>query len=197
MILDFIAEYISDDQRCCRDWRTIAASLLIVYLTILRLARWKHQRHLDAQIPSDIIANLRTAHAIHVDTIHRDQYYFSRKAVELGMLKTFAIPSISKLLAATGEFRDRTETRSEDVDLLVSEFLEHCPLDSSRARLAIGRMNAIHSKYKIANEDYVYVLCVFACQAIMWIDENAWRNVHPNEKIAVSFHYYVYVGDGT
>ena len=166
-------------------------SVVILYITFLRYLRWRHLRDLDEQpplYPADDDDIIRRAHAMHVDTILRDQYFLTRKGVELGLIKTFAIPSISRLLAGTGEFRRNTERRSEDVDLLVMEFLEHNPLDSSRARLALRRMNAIHAKYKgkISNEDYVYVLCVFACQSIMWIDRYAWSNVHPIERQAVS-----------
>jgi len=167
-------------------FKAFAVTLLIMYLAILRYMRWRYLRNLDAQTPH--ISDLRTAHAIHVDTIHRDQYFLARQGIEHGLVKTFAIPSISKLLSATGEFRRHTERRSEDVDLLVSEFLEHCPIDSSRARLAIRRMNAMHAKYKIANGDYVYVLCIFACQALMFIDKHGWRRIHKNEKIAVSYY---------
>jgi len=177
-------------------WLPILLSIVVSYASLLRYLRWRHGRHLDDQPPLEHPAKhdddhddtVRRAHAIHVDTIHRDQPYLSRKGVELGLLKTFAVPSISRLLAATGQFRRHTERRSEDVDLLVSEFLEHCPLDSARARLAVRRMNAIHARYKgkISNEDYVYVLCVFACQAIMWIDRYGWRRVHPIERTAVS-----------
>ena len=161
-----------------------------MYLSFLRYLRWRHLRHHDEQpslSPPDDDDIIRRAHSIHVDTIHRDQYFLSRKGVELGLIKTFAIPSISKLLAGTGEFRRNTERRSEDADLLVMEFLEHPP-KSNRERLAIRRTNAIHAKYKgkISNEDYVYVLCVFACQAIMWIDRYSWRKVHPLERQAVS-----------
>lgn len=165
-------------------FKAFAVTLLITYFSIIRYMRWRYFRNLDAQSPH--ISHLRTAHAIHVDTIHRDQYFLARQGIEHGLVKTFAIPSISKLLAATREFRRNTERRSEDVDLLVSEFLEHCPVDSSRARLAIRRMNAIHAKYKIANSDYVYVLCIFACQAILFIENHGWRRIHENEKIAVS-----------
>ena len=171
-------------------WPTIHLSIFLVYLSFLRYLRWRHLRHLDEQpslSPPDDDDIIHRAHAIHVDTIHRDQYFLSRKGVEFGLIKTFAIPSISKLLAGTGEFRRNTEGRSEDVDLLVMEFLEHPP-KSNRERLAIRRMNAIHANYKgkISNEDYVYVLCVFACQAIMWIDRYSWREVHPLERQAVS-----------
>ena len=171
----------------CRhsSFKALAVALLTIYLAILRCMRWRYLRNLDAQTPR--ISDLRTAHAIHVDTIHRDQYFLARQGVEHGLVKTFAIPSISKLLSATGEFERNTERRSEDVDLLVSEFLEHCPVDSSRARLAIRRMNAMHAKYKIANRDYVYVLCIFACQAILFIEKHGWRRIHKNEKIAVSY----------
>lgn len=182
---------LSESHSLQTNWRPILSSIFLLYLSFLRYLRWRHLRHLDEQpplSPADDDDIIRRAHAIHVDTIHRDQYFLSRKGVELGLIKTFAIPSISKLLAGTGEFRRNTERRSEDVDLLVMEFLEHNPLDSNRARLALGRMNVIHAKYKnkISNEDYVYVLCVFACQAIIWINKYGWRRVHPIERTAVS-----------
>src|SRR5438093_9086823 len=79
------------------------------------------------------------------------------RGVEFALFRTFAVPSISALLDQTGEFRDRPQQRSDDTALLLSEILEH-GYDSARGRAAIRRMNKIHGRFNISNDDYRYVM---------------------------------------
>ncbi len=46
------------------------------------------------------------------------------RALEIGLFRTFCVPSISGLLDRTGEFRQRTQKRYDETDILVSELLE-------------------------------------------------------------------------
>src|SRR4249919_2786637 len=78
------------------------------------------------------------------------------RALELALFRTFASPRIGGLLHATREFEARAQKRYDDTDLIVSEIIEN-GCDSERGRRAIGRMNEIHARFKIANDDFLYV----------------------------------------
>ncbi|MFM7515211.1 MAG: hypothetical protein ACKO3F_18005, partial [Cyanobium sp.] len=47
------------------------------------------------------------------------------RSLELALLKTFCVPSISGLLAQTGEFLQRPRKRYDDTGLMVAELLRH------------------------------------------------------------------------
>ena len=79
------------------------------------------------------------------------------RALELALLKTFCVPSISALLAHTGEFEQRPRKRYDDTGLMVAELLRH-GLDSAPGAAVSARMNRIHGHYAITNDDFLYVL---------------------------------------
>ena len=95
-------------------------------------------------------------------------------SLEVALLRSYAAPSVSRLLDATGEFRERGQKRYDDTALLVSEFLKN-GYDSPRGSAAIERMNELHWKYRIPNEDYLFVLSTFVLDPIDWMSEYAWR----------------------
>src|SRR6185369_8027767 len=105
------------------------------------------------------------------------------RALELALFRTFASPRIGSLLHATGEFEARSQKRYDDTDLIVSEIVEH-GYDSDRGRRAIARMNAIHGRFKIANDDFLYVLSTFVLEPIRWNARFGWRPLERNEKLA-------------
>ena len=107
-----------------------------------------------------------------------------QKSLEFALFRTYAVPSISKLLSKTGEFRDRTRKRYDDTELILAEIMEH-GLDSERAKQAFIRMNKMHNSYNIANEDFLYVLGTFVFTPIRWIDQFGWRALTKNEKLAI------------
>ena len=47
------------------------------------------------------------------------------RSLELALYRTYAIPSISALLAQTGEFTHRPRKRYDDTELLLSEVMEN------------------------------------------------------------------------
>ena len=79
------------------------------------------------------------------------------RALELALFRTFAAARIGGLLHGSGEFESRPQKRYDDTDLLVSEIIEH-GCDSPRGSRAIARINALHGRFRIANDDYLYVL---------------------------------------
>jgi hypothetical protein len=105
------------------------------------------------------------------------------RALELALFRSFAGPRIAKLLAQTGEFAARARRRYDDTDLFISYIVEYGP-DSELGQRALARMNAIHGRFKIANEDFLYVLSTFIFEPIRWIDRFGWRHLTETEREA-------------
>lgn len=102
------------------------------------------------------------------------------RSLELALFRTFASPRIGGLLHATGEFEARPQKRYDDTDLIVSEIIEN-GFESERGQRAIARMNAIHGRFAICNEDFLYVLSTFVFEPIHWIDRFGWRGLSAEE----------------
>src|SRR6185369_4071251 len=85
---------------------------------------------------------------VYLDTFHEFPFDHLR-AVEFALFRTFAVPSISKILAATHEFELRAQKRRDDTDLLLSEILEH-GFESERGKAALRRMNRVHGRFAIS-----------------------------------------------
>jgi hypothetical protein len=103
------------------------------------------------------------------------------RALELALLKTFCVPSISGLLARTGEFERRPRKRYDDTGLMVAELLRHGPSSPAGAAV-IDRMNRIHGHYAIGNDDFLYVLSTFVAEPIRWLARYGWRPLTPLEQ---------------
>src|SRR4051794_2277599 len=81
-------------------------------------------------------------------------------ALEFALFRTFCVPSISELLQRTGEFSRRAQKRYDDTDIIISELMEF-GYDSERGKTALRRMNQLHGRFPIANDDFLYVLSTF------------------------------------
>ncbi len=112
---------------------------------------------------------------------HVDFAWDVNKALEFALLQTFAVPSISGLLHRTGEFSNRTLKRYDDTALLIREVMSN-GLDSDRARRAFARINDMHGRFRIANDDFLYVLSTFAFTPIDWVDRFGWRKMTEDER---------------
>ena len=118
-------------------------------------------------------------------------YEFSwdlQRSLEFALFRTYAVPSISGLLAKTGEFERRPRKRYDDTELILAEILEH-GLDSPRGEKAIGRMNAMHGRFRIANDDLLYVLSTFVCEPIRWLARFGRRPMSDREQRAWFLYY--------
>jgi hypothetical protein len=114
------------------------------------------------------------------------------RALEFALYRTFAVPSISALLDRTGEFTRHAQKRYDDTDLILSTIYEY-GYDSDRGRTALRRMNRLHGRFAIANDDYLYVLSTFVFEPIRWIDRYGWRRLVDQERLG-TFHYWRAVG---
>ena len=114
------------------------------------------------------------------------------RALELALLKTFCIPSISGLLHQTGEFEHRPRKRYDDTALMVAELVRLGP-DSPEGRQVVQRLNAIHAHFAIGQQDFVFVLSGFVAELIHWINRYGWRPLCQEEKESL-FLFWDHVG---
>ncbi len=114
------------------------------------------------------------------------------RALEFALFRTFCVPSISALLDRTGEFRQRAQKRYDDTDILVSELMEH-GYAGERGKAALRRMNQLHGRFAIANDDYLYVLSTFIYEPIRWNARFGWRRMCEQERLGM-LHFWREVG---
>jgi hypothetical protein len=125
-------------------------------------------------------------------TMRVDFPWDTTRALELALFRTFAAPRISALLHATGEFERRAQKRYDDTDLLVSEVMEW-GYDSPRGQAALRRINQVHGRFRIANDDFLYVLSTFVFDPIRFNARFGWRPFTGAERLA-QFHFWREVG---
>ncbi len=114
------------------------------------------------------------------------------KALEFALFRSYAVPAISGLLCATGEFIQRPRKRYDDTELILAEILEN-GFDSHRGQAALRRLNEMRGRYRIANADFLYVLSTFIFEPIRWLERYGWRQPRTAERLAF-FHYYCELG---
>ncbi|XWX03292.1 oxygenase MpaB family protein [Aggregatilineales bacterium SYSU G02658] len=118
--------------------------------------------------------------------------WLMQKSLEFALFRTYAVPSISGLLAQTGRFQHAGQRRYDDTTLLISEFVEE-GLDSPRGRAALRQMNRLHGRFAISNEDYLYVLSTFIYTPIYWHRRFGWRPPTHHENLA-NYYFWCEVG---
>ena len=114
------------------------------------------------------------------------------RALELALFRTFAVPSVAALLDSTGEFERVPQKRYDDTDLILSTIVE-AGYDSEDGKRAIRRMNRIHARFAISNDDFLYVLSSFVFEPIRWNTRFGWRPLIEVEKQA-TFEFWRAVG---
>eukprot|EP00270_Netrium_digitus_P014285 TRINITY_DN4831_c0_g1_i1.p1 TRINITY_DN4831_c0_g1~~TRINITY_DN4831_c0_g1_i1.p1 ORF type:complete len:379 (+),score=33.04 TRINITY_DN4831_c0_g1_i1:75-1211(+) len=146
------------------------------HLTGFEVERNERQRPDEVLTPYEAWQILLNLHSLEFPWIYT-------KSLEFALFKSYAIPSISKILALTKEFTSNIRKRYDDTDFLIRGFLE-CFIDSPIGKVSISRLNEIHSHYNISNGDYLYLLTLFALEPIDWIDRFGWRKLLLIEKEA-------------
>jgi len=114
------------------------------------------------------------------------------RSLELALFRTFAVPSIAALLDQTGEFGRAAQKRYDDTDLILSTIVE-AGYDTEAGKRAIRRMNRIHGRFEIADDDFLYVLSSFVFEPIRWNARFGWRPLIEVEKLA-TFEFWREVG---
>ncbi len=114
------------------------------------------------------------------------------QALSFALFRTYAVPSIGRLLHDTGEFTARTQKRYDDTALLL-DAASVDGLHSERGRRAIRRINQMHRAHDIGNDDMRYVLSTFVVVPKRWLDDYGWRPLTPGE-VRASTRYYQELG---
>lgn len=136
-----------------------------------RYANLRRIEQLDPAVDFDEIFGLVT------------QYEFPWEYVQgtsIAFMRDYGVPSISALLDRTGEFEHRGQKRYDDTILLGYEATVET-LESARGRDAIRRLNRIHGRYDIPNDEFAYVLATTVVGPKRFIDAYGWRPLHPHE----------------
>ncbi|ORY75123.1 hypothetical protein BCR37DRAFT_395626 [Protomyces lactucae-debilis] len=153
----------------------------------LRLAETQAQCK-DFQTPS-------VAQKVLLHFQHYEEPFVYWKALEFSLFKTYAIPTISKLLSATTQLVDDAAKRAEDTSVLLT-MASYFQLNSEEATLAIARINYIHGRYgsKISQDDLLYTLSLFVIEPMTWSKRFAVRSMLPEEQQA-SFVFWRTIGE--
>jgi hypothetical protein len=128
---------------------------------------------------------------VYLDTVYEFPFDTTR-SLELALFRTFGSPAISTLLDSTGEFAARAQKRYDDTDLILSTIAES-GYDSEDGKRALRRMNRLHGRFEIANEDFLYVLSTFVFEPIRWNARFGWRLLVEQERLA-SFTFWRELG---
>ncbi|MCW2847379.1 MAG: L-aspartate oxidase [Marmoricola sp.] len=134
----------------------------------------------------------RDSHEISLHVSAYDFPWDNLQALSFALFRTYAVPSIGRLLDDTQEFTGRVQKRYDDTGLLLEEVQRH-GLGSSRGRSAVRRINQMHAMYDISNDDFRYVLATFVVVPKRWIDDFGFRKMTPHE-IAATTNYYLELG---
>lgn len=125
-------------------------------------------------------------------TVRHEFPWDMHQSLSFALFRTYAVPSIGRLLDETGELTRRPQKRYDDTSLLLDEVATH-GLDSAGGRRAVRRINQMHGVYDISNDDMRYVLATFVVVPKRWMDDYGWRPFTPGE-VAASTRYYRELG---
>lgn len=105
-------------------------------------------------------------------------------AIELAQLRTFTIPSISRILHATRQYEDDGERRLDDTRAILNE-IHRNGIDTPEGQQMVEHLNRIHALYKISNDDYLYVLSTFVFDPVLFVEKHGHRPFTMHEKRAL------------
>jgi hypothetical protein len=140
---------------------------------------------------ADRIARLDAArdhHEIYRILVAHEFPWDMTQSLSFALYRTYAVPSIGRLLHQTRELTGRTQKRYDDTALILDAVLQH-GLAAAEGRAAVRRMNQMHGRYAISNDDMRYVLANFVVMPARWLDEFGWRRLTEHERVA-SANYY-------
>ncbi|KAK3682326.1 hypothetical protein B0T22DRAFT_470839 [Podospora appendiculata] len=183
------------------EWTPVAARWtyglggLAAYLLLVRLLRYRRRdamtRKYNYPTRSAMAAmTIEEATAINRQIIHLEFPIVYNKSLFFALFKTYGIPSISKLLAATTQVSsDATACkRAVDTEVLIDEMILQTPT-SPRTIDSIARVNFLHERYrksgKILDSDMLFTLGLFAMEPIRWISRYEWRELTLLERYAI------------
>ncbi|KAI1365556.1 hypothetical protein F5Y08DRAFT_303495 [Xylaria arbuscula] len=189
-------------------WRVWTLTALIGYVVFCTTLRHSQKRAIETKFNYTDRASLakmtlKDAHAI--ETWLAEQQFPSvfSAAIFFALFKTYSIPSISRLLAATRQFGKpgdihATSKRAADTSVLLTNMTMRPP-GSPQAKLAVARTNYLHNIYRrtgrISNDDMLYTLSLFTLQPMRWTARYDWRPLSDMERCALATCFKVWGED--
>ncbi|TLS30766.1 hypothetical protein PpBr36_02239 [Pyricularia pennisetigena] len=186
-------------------WLPYVAAMLVAYPILVHLLRYRSLHVLRRRFPYGPEAGKNhkpysamtndDAHAI----VHRVADWefpaVGLLGLQMALLRTYGVPSISRLLAGTRQLGqgDNVGRRYADTGAIMNEIYENPP-DTRRSAEAYARLNYLHGVYikagRISNDDMLYVLGLFMYDAVEAIDRWEWRRLTDLERCAYGvFHH--------
>ncbi|KAK3368823.1 hypothetical protein B0T24DRAFT_595631 [Lasiosphaeria ovina] len=180
-----------------------AGSALALYALLCALLRHRQQRAMESAHPFPTRASLASMTHVQAYEIHKwlgEQEFPSVFAgsIFFALFKTYSVPSISQLLAQTGEIgrcgngrRDveKTSKRAADTSVLLTNMVVARP-ESERAVQAVARTRFLHAAHRragrISDDDMLYTLSLFTLEPMRWVDEFEWRRLSAAERCAMA-----------
>ena len=147
-----------------------------------------------------------SASLIQLSIAELDFPFTYEKALQFALFRTYGVPSISALLAATGQltcpvasFKRYADTACMVAEMMVREF------GGEEWVGVVARVNWVHGRYMpggrttgkgkgIRKEDMLYTLSLFAGEPVRWIEEVEWRALSDVEMCAMGV-FWKGVGD--
>ncbi|MGW5640327.1 oxygenase MpaB family protein [Streptomyces sp. NPDC003832] len=136
-----------------------------------RYSRLRRIRQLDPQKDFEQIYRWIIHYEFPEDYLH---------GTSIAFLRDYGVPRISRLLDRTQEFERAGQKRYDDTVLLTYEMVRE-GMDSEHGHAAARHLNRIHGRYRIANEDFLYVLATTVVGPKRWIDRFGWRRLCEQE----------------
>ncbi|KAJ4492502.1 hypothetical protein C8R41DRAFT_831924 [Lentinula lateritia] len=176
------------------------ASLLcfaIPYILLVRILRYQRVKLIPTKFSGDELLTMSpwTAQQIVYESFFHDTPMMMLLGTQVALFKVYGISSIATLLLRTGELKTlhTMNKRLADTSTLIATFLSNplvgpgyeTPSDDPRAAIAIARVNYLHRKYRINNDDYLYNLALFMIEPIRWTGRFDWRPHSPIEIQAI------------
>jgi hypothetical protein len=127
------------------------------------------------------------------ERIYRDMvlFEFSWEMVlgfNLAFIRPFAVPSISRITAATGEVTGQTRKRVDDTAILMYELYYH-GFEHPRGQAVVRRLNKAHRMWRTTNDDYLYVLATLLIPPLRFADAYGWRPLCCHERRSAFLFY--------
>ncbi|KIK56553.1 hypothetical protein GYMLUDRAFT_76081 [Collybiopsis luxurians FD-317 M1] len=196
---------------------TTIGLVVIAYLSAARALRWRrynaiHRKYQAKYVRGDLSPE-EAQEIIHTSALY-DMPMLINYSLSFALFKTYAIPTISKILSDTKELKsaEGVSKRYADTEIMISTWV-FCPIsgksqgtsyaqssdlkrteiDDPRAMIALARVNWLHSKYPITNDDYLYTLGVFIFEPPTWASLYGWRALSPMESQAF-YIFWIEIG---
>ncbi|MGW5112734.1 oxygenase MpaB family protein [Nocardia sp. NPDC004123] len=120
---------------------------------------------------------------------------FVHAAYTVAFARQVAIPSISRIVyrRGTGDMMHDVRRRNDDTLVFFGEMLRHGH-SSARGRAAIDRMEAIHSRFGISDQDKLYTLASLALEADRILEHLGLAVFTDADRLA-RFHFWRGVGE--